>query len=605
MRNNFRITYFLALLVISLFTIFALAACQENSSQEPSKVKDAKVEVNASQDEAETKEGKTELLESKPKVADIPKNNHPNRLITTFHGDTRSQMGFNWYTTDKFKDAKVWISESEDMSNAISFSAEATEVTNQYAERTEEGYYIYADVEKDDEGNLVEDENGNPIINGYYTDEGKAGPEWMSGADVGYLELIDVKEYSYKAVASDLKPNTSYYYQVGSKSGEKSEVGKFSTSGEAGDAFTFVHYTDTQNAYWNENVRNEAAFGADTIKHAIEVAGNPDFVVHTGDLVEIAEVEDEWVDLFSQSEAHWLKQPLAVAPGNHDEYGIRYYPLVTEKFNEHINVPITNGNSSGGSYYSYDYNGVHFVIANTNDNKKSKDNPEEKALGKEQLAWIKEDVKQARKNGAKWVILAYHKPLFSKSYHSLLDEDVQKVREEFMQLIDELDIDLVLQGHDHVVSRTKALNFVPSKESFSNAVIDEAEIVIGDDHVEYYKNPEGTVFVLPNTGGTKAYDDLYSKSLAHIKQVRPKLDWMTQEDVDYYNGLFAFGGQPQKDGAFTNSHSNNRDSSVQNFAVYNVEEDKLTVEIYQVFGDLSKGEDRVVEKVHEFGIDKE
>lgn len=53
----------------------------------------------------------------------------------------------------------------------------------------------------------------------------KKGPEWMSGAEVGHLDLIDVEEHAYKAVAKDLKPDTTYYYQVGSKSGEKSEIG--------------------------------------------------------------------------------------------------------------------------------------------------------------------------------------------------------------------------------------------------------------------------------------------------------------------------------------------------------------------------------------------
>src|SRR5690606_13558142 len=175
----------------------------------------------------------------------------------------------------------------------------------------------------------------------------------------------------------------------------------------------------------------------------------------------------------------------AVAPGNHDEYTLNSDEPVTEKFNEHINVPVTNGKISGGSYYSFDYNGAHFVVINTNDNK----NPDEKAISDEQMAWIKEDIQKARENGAKWVILAYHKPLFSKSYHSLQDEDVKNVREEFMQLIDELDVDLALQGHDHVVSRTKSLKFVPTEENFSNAVIDEAEAVERDG-TEYYKNPE-------------------------------------------------------------------------------------------------------------------
>ena len=580
---------------VALLAPFVLAGCQSNAA---SSTIDSSSMVSSSSNEVE-------LVESKPEVAEVEANNAPNRIITTLNGNTQTQMGFNWYTTDKFDDAKVWVSTSEDLSNPLIFDPEVAEVTNQYAERTEDGYYIYADLEKDDEGDPVEGEDGEPIINGYYTDEDVSGPEWTSGDAVGSLDLVDVTEYSYKALATDLEPNTTYYYQVGSDSGEKSEIGTFNTSGEVGDEFTFVQYTDTQNAYWNEHVFNEAAYGADTIKQALEVA-DADFVLHTGDVVETAEVEDEWVDIFSQSEESWLQQPLVVAPGNHDEYALNYGDSqLTEKFNEHINVPVTDEKVDGGSYYSLDYNGVHVVVANTNDNKESEDNPEGKAIGTEQLAWIEEDIKQARENGAQWVVLTYHKPLYSKSYHSLQDEDVQKVREEFMQMIDELDVDLALQGHDHVISRTKSLNFTPTEENFSNATIDQAEVVLGEDNVEYYKNPSGTVFVLPNTGGTKAYDDLYGKSLEHVHEVRPDLSWMTQEDLDYYNNLFAFGGQPQKDGVFANSHSNNRDSTVQNFAVYNVNGNELTVEIYQIFGELVEGEERAVEKVHEFGIVKE
>src|SRR5699024_4388122 len=157
---------------------------------------------------------------------------------------------------------------------------------------------------------------------------------WMSGSEYGQLDLINVQEYSYKAQATGLEPNTTYHYQVGSETGEISEVGEFETSGEAGDHFKFVHYTDTQNAFWNENVRNEAAFGADTLQKALETAGDSDFVLHTGDVVEVAEVEDEWVDIFEQSKPYFMQSAMAVAPGNHDEYALDWNDdPVTEKFN--------------------------------------------------------------------------------------------------------------------------------------------------------------------------------------------------------------------------------------------------------------------------------
>lgn len=360
-----------------LLAPMVLFGCEANSGSEADEATATAQESTASN---------MELLDTKPEVAEVEVNNVPNRIITTINGDTQTQMGFNWYTTNQFDDAKVWVSTAEDLSDALIFEAENTEVTNRYAERTEDGFYIYADVEKDEDGNPVEDENGEPVVNGYYTDENQSGPEWTGGDAVGSLDLIDVTEYSYKALATELEPNTTYYYQVGSETGEKSEIGTFNTAGEAGDEFTFVQYTDTQNAYWNENVQNEAAYGADTLEQALEVS-EADFVLHTGDVVETAEVEDEWVDIFSQSQESWMQQPLAVAPGNHDEYALEYGdPQLTEKFNEHINVPVTNDQVNGGSYYSFDYNGVHFVVANTNDNKESEDNPEGKAIGEEQLA---------------------------------------------------------------------------------------------------------------------------------------------------------------------------------------------------------------------------
>lgn len=546
-----------------------------------------------------------ELLDKKPKVAKVPENNNPNRIITNINGDTKTEMGFSWYTTDKFKDSKVWVSESKDFKDAKSFDAKPKKVDSKYLERDKEGNIIYKDVAKDDEGEPIK-ENGKPKVNGYYTDENASGPEWTSGDKHGKASLIKENEYTYKAKAKDLKPNTQYYYKVGSESGKKSEIGKFKTSGGKGDPFSFVQYTDTQNAFWNENVRNEAAFGADTLKNAIQTAGDPNFALHTGDFVETAEVEDEWKDLYKQSRPSFMSLPIAAAPGNHDEYALNEEDeKLLNSFNEHMNVPKANDAVNGGSYYSFDYNGAHMVVANTNDNKKSKDNPDEKAIGDEQMEWIKKDIKKARDNGAKWVILNLHKPMYSKSYHALSDEDVKKIREELTKEIDKLDVDLVLQGHDHVLSRTHPLEHTSTKNSFVNAKKEDAEQFVGEDGVKYYDDPDGSVYVLPNTGGTKEYDSIYDRSLEHIKKVRPELSWLTEKDLDHYNSLFKLGEQPQKTDAFKEKHENNRDSSAQNFSVYEVEGDQLKVKIYQLRGDISKGEERSIEVVDEFGIQKD
>ncbi|PTH23698.1 metallophosphoesterase family protein [Staphylococcus arlettae] len=584
----------------SFVLLFSLIITPETSTANAS----ANTEPNATSQQQSN--NKIKLLDSKPEVADIPKHNKPNRIITNINGNPQSEMGFSWYTSDKFEDAKVWVSESKNFKDAKTVDAKAKKVNSKYLERDKHGNIIFKDIAKNDEGEPIKNKDGKEKVNGYYTDKHAGGPEWLSGDKHGKTDLISEPEYTYKAQAKDLKPNTKYYYKVGSKSGKQSQIGEFKTAGDKGDPFSFVQYTDTQNAFWNENVRNEAMFGADTLKNAIKTAGDPSFALHTGDFVETAEVEDEWKDLYKQSRPSFMSLPVVATAGNHDEYALSEEDekLLT-KFNEHVNVPKENDAINGGSYYSFDYNGAHMVVANTNDNKKSKDNPDEKAIGKEQMEWIKKDIKKARENGANWVVLNLHKPMYSKSYHALSDEDVKKIRAELTKQIDDLDIDLVLQGHDHVLSRTHPLEHTSTKNSFVNAKKEDTKQVVGEDNVPYYDNPKGSVYVLPNTGGTKEYDSIYDRSLEHIKKVRPELSWLTEKDLEHYNSLFKVGKQPQESEAFNDSHSNNRDSSSQNFSVYEVEDNTLKVKIYQLSGDISKGEQRNIELVDEFGIQKD
>ncbi|WP_039067971.1 purple acid phosphatase family protein [Staphylococcus shinii] len=561
---------------------------------------------NANPTAQQENNNKIKLLDKKPKVEDIKKQNKPNRIITNINGNPQSEMGFSWYTSDKFDDSKVWVSESKNFKNAKTFDTDAQKVDSKYLERDKHGNIIFKDIAKNDEGEPIKGKDGKEKVNGYYTDKHAGGPEWMSGDKHGKTNLITEAEYTYKAQAKDLKPNTKYYYKVGSDNGKKSQVGQFKTAGKKGDPFNFVQYTDTQNAFWNENVRNEAAFGADTLKNAIQTAGDPSFALHTGDFIETAEVEDEWKDLYKQSRPSFMSLPVVATAGNHDEYALNEEDekLLT-KFNEHVNVPKENDAVNGGSYYSFDYNGAHMVVANTNDNKKSKDNPDEKAIGKKQMEWIKKDIKKARDNGSNWVVLNLHKPMYSKSYHALSDKDVKKIREELTKEIDDLDVDLVLQGHDHVLSRTHPLEHTSTKNSFVNAKKEDTKQFVGQDNVTYYDNPKGSVYVLPNTGGTKEYDSIYDRSLEHIKKVRSELSWLTEKDLEHYDSLFKLGKQPQETDAFKDSHSNNRDSSSQNFSVYEVEGNTLKVKIYQLKGDISKGEQRNVELVDEFGIQKD
>lgn len=593
---------------------------QEAQTEEVASSTEESQETTAETEEEETEEEEVdpvygaengldliELQDEKPAVADVEANNEPNRIATNLPEDPSTSMSFNWYTTDRFDDSVVRVSTSEDMSDAEEFPAEIEEVVSEYAERDENGYYIYASVTTDEEGEFIVDENGEPEeVLGYFTDEQitRDNTQWTAdGDELGYLALQEVTEHVNKASATGLEPATEYYYQIGSEEGGFSEVGSFTTAAAEQADFQFIQYTDTQNAYWNANVNNEAAYGANVLEKAIEAAPEADFALHTGDFVEIAQVEDEWVDNLDLSRESNLHLPHAYTPGNHDEYSIGYIEEKdTEAFNDHTNVPVTNDAVDGGSYYSFDYSGAHFVVLNTNDNKESEDNPDGGAIGQEQMEWAKEDIAQAKENGANWIILAYHKPVYSASYHALQDEDVQVTREDFVQIADELGVDVVLQGHDHNLTRTKSLVYTPDNFAYGEVEDTEKREIDG---VEYHVNPEGVTYVIPNTSGTKTYDAIYQKGADHVHKVRPKLEWMTEDDVDLWNSLFDIAEQPEDSPKFEHKHDNYRQSETQNFAVYTVTENEFLIEFYQVEGDLHAGDERTVELIESYGIVKE
>lgn len=120
--------------------------------------------------------------------------------------------------------------------------------------------------------------------------------------------------------------------------------------------------------------------------------------------------------------------------------------------------------------------------------------------------------------------------------------------------------------------------------------------------VEYHVNPEGVTYVVPNTSGTKTYDAIYQKGVDHVHKVRPKLEWMTEDNVTLWNSLFDVAKQPESCKKFDHKHDNFRQSETQSFAVYTVTPESFKIDFYQVEGDLHGGKDRKVSLIDSYGI---
>lgn len=116
-------------------------------------------------DEIELSEVELSNVE-KPTKKEYEKNNIPNRLVTTFKGDTRTSRAFNWFASEDME-SSVWISTEPDMSNATLFPATASKVVSHYVERNEDGYFLFQLLNKETK----------EIIR-YFTDEGKEAGKW-------------------------------------------------------------------------------------------------------------------------------------------------------------------------------------------------------------------------------------------------------------------------------------------------------------------------------------------------------------------------------------------------------------------------------------------
>ena len=359
--------------------------------------------------------------------------------------------------------------------------------------------------------------------------------------------------FMYKAKAVGLEPSTVYYYRVGDgESNEYSQTGTFVTGKETG-AFSFIHLTDTQ-----ADNREEARISANTVETALETVTGAEFIIHGGDIVENGTNEEMWQNFLNLSQNSLMQTTLAPVAGNHERQ--------KEAFIRHFNLD-TQGSVETGAYYSYDYSNAHFVVLNTNDGSNN--------ISEEQLEWMRKDVTQARKAGAEWVIVGMHKGPYSTGSH-VDDDDILSMREEIIPVMDELDIDLVLEGHDHVFARTKVLKYDPNGPQYSAAqettVITESD---GNMSAEYTLGTDGTVYVISNTAGAKLYGEEMTSS---------------KVDLNAFWEMFEKHLQPAGQSPVR--------GSVQNFTGVTVDEGRLKVVVYEI----ANGQVTVRDS---FGIDKE
>ena len=289
-----------------------------------------------------------------------------------------------------------------------------------------------------------------------------------------YNENDVVLNYYISKAEVQLEKNSSYTYRVYDKEAEVgTEYATLTTKDPQTDSFTFVHVSDTQegSTYFNRVLS--------------QVTDSADFILHTGDVVQNSKYEYEWTEMLDGNFEYLSRIPVMAISGNHETtYNTRG---VAETFKHFHNAIPTQASTNLGYFYSFIYGDVKFIMLNTNDLTQNK-------LKAEQYNWL---VNELKTNTCKWTVVALHNPMYSAGRYgsdSSKNEIALALQGQLRGLFAQYGVDIVLQGHDHVVSKTYPIdgNGVAQTESIEN--------VSG---VEYSVNPGGVIYLMNGPAGSQ------------------------------------------------------------------------------------------------------
>ena len=314
----------------------------------------------------------------------------------------------------------------------------------------------------------------------------------------------------HKVTVTGLNSNTKYEYRVGDGT-TWSGICEFETApASMPGSFTFIQCSDPQDA--------TAGVWSNTISRAFTKFADSKFVLMSGDHVDTSLNEDQWAKYFSESQAMLTKTTFSSVSGNHDSGG----GIFASKFNYDAATPASD--QATGTYYSFDYGNMHVTALNTGN------------CSAAQANWAKYDIV---KNAKKWNVVNIHRPMYTNGDHWNDNSDVVN---SFKTLIDDLGVDVVYGGHDHIYNRTYPLKngqVVSGNEKQSNVNVN------GTTLKDLYINPVGTINTVNNTAGSKYYTQNASVTAAHkalfayqTQPNRPSFAGVTVTENEFINSCY-------------------------------------------------------------------
>lgn len=268
-------------------------------------------------------------------------------------------------------------------------------------------------------------------VNSDFTEEVEIIDASTESFDLGrYKGNSSLMVHYHSVVFGKLKPDTSYLYRVGDGAEHWSEWIQFRTAKSVYAPTQFVYFGDAQNDILDHWSR--------VIRLAYQTAPNASFAIHAGDLVNKAHRDHEWAQWFKAGgfiHSHWTAVP---AVGNHEFSPVGTFgkKKVSIQWRPQFNLPVERDlpTELHETVYTVDYQNIRIVVLNSNDDLEA------------QTEYLERKLKNST---AKWKILTCHHSIFSPAE----GRNFQYARDHWKPLLDQYEVDLVLNGHDHTYAR--------------------------------------------------------------------------------------------------------------------------------------------------------
>lgn len=339
----------------------------------------------------------------------------------------------------------------------------------------------------------------------------------VKGTTMWTEKAVTGSDNHFKADITGLQPDKTYEYQIVNGT-EVSSIYEFTTAaaGNSGE-FSFIAIGDTQGNEWAHTKYAEAAYAK-----ALEKDANAKFILHTGDVVNDGGSDTQWSWFFKALDQNAANIPHFAAIGNHDMYDNganfnEYFNHPNDGSTERLNSAYTGRigdwvNNSDETFYSFDYGDAHFIVLHSgryeNGNVNTSDLDAD--MLNAQREWLIEDL--SNNSHAKWTIVMVHQP----SYHRL-DEGAgaDYSRPALADVFESYGVDLVIQGHSHLVTRTYPMVYDADTKTAGN--VNTAAFIGGDP--DRIARGEGTVYVTIGATTPFSRDSLGDLNMDHIMTI--------------------------------------------------------------------------------------